>query len=79
MLSLVFDAAGVAVFIVTILCFYNNNNNNNRCTYNAHNAAHSFSAGQALKTINYFLRQNQIRIQQKIVSVHPMDSDVGKL
>jgi len=58
MLSLVFDAAGVAVFIVTILCF---------------------SAGQALKTINYFLRQNQIRIQQKIVSVHPMDSDVGKL
>ena len=36
MLSLVFDAAGVAVFIVTILCFYNNNNNNNRCTYNAH-------------------------------------------
>ena len=39
----------------------------------------SFSTGQALETIYYFLMQNQIWIRPKIVSVHPTDSDVGKL
>ena len=39
------------------------------------------SVGQALKTIynRYFLMQNQIWIWSKIVSVHPIDSVVGKL
>ena len=38
-----------------------------------------FSAGQALETIYHFLTQNQIHIQPKTVSVHPTDSDLGKL
>ena len=33
-----------------------------------------FSAGQALKTIYYFLMQNQIRIQPKTVSENPSHS-----
>ena len=36
-------------------------------------------AGQALNTIYYFLTQNHIQIPPTIASVHPMDSDIGKL
>ena len=37
-----------------------------------------FSAAQLLKTVHYFLTQNQIRIPP-FHSVHPTDSDVGQL